>query len=201
VPTDLPDTELDAIEARAKAATPGPWRQGAVDKIRVFGDPDGETLAPGLGRCVCIVNQWTGEERRDADAAFIAAAREDVPRLVAALREARKQLAEVVDYAARQDAELATLRAEPARRTADAALDAAASWEQRLRNAMKNIASVTEDRDRLARENEALRDLWRDVTKTDRRTGVCLSCGEAPCWGRCPAKAMNAALGVAEDDE
>lgn len=66
--------DLDAIEARATAATPGPWSV-SVDGITVE-DPD--------GRDVC--DAW----QSDGDAAFIAHARADVPALIDELRALRE---------------------------------------------------------------------------------------------------------------
>lgn len=71
---------LDEIEARAKAATRGPWRVRAMS-VRAC---ESQTVA------------WDIAQRPDRD--FIAAAREDVPWLVAQVRE--------------RDAEIARLREE-----------------------------------------------------------------------------------------
>ena len=71
--TDLTD-RLDEIEARADAATPGAWEawdRGIGFEVHVNGE--------GL-------NSEFRETFRQADAEFIAAARTDVPQLVAALR-------------------------------------------------------------------------------------------------------------------
>jgi len=62
-------TYLDEVEARAAAATPGPWT------------PLGSTLYPDEDESALPF-----DVHRPADAAFIAAAREDIPRLGAALR-------------------------------------------------------------------------------------------------------------------
>jgi hypothetical protein len=121
VPTDLTDAELDAIDARAKAATPGPWTR---EHPRRFAPSDVvyEVLANREAHGPFAVSGTTLASIHDtasaaADAAFIAAAREDVPRLVAEARDAR-----------------ACERA-----------------------AMDARAIIAADRDRLARENEALR--------------------------------------------
>ena len=78
---------LDQIEARANAATEGPWTPDEYTEV----DPDGfyelsRVIAPdpdGDDRCAIGVVH-TGILRPDAD--FIALARTDVPALVAALR-------------------------------------------------------------------------------------------------------------------
>jgi hypothetical protein len=109
---------LDAIEARANAATEGPWEYVAPDdadvttRIQVAsgawsrcpyycrwpeGDPDcrgtqGEAWAHEHRNAEHVASgAWRNDDKADldvsdADAAFIAAARTDVPALVAALR-------------------------------------------------------------------------------------------------------------------
>lgn len=82
---------LGQIRARADAATPGPWTAAA------YSDSAGDE-----GSCVLVGNPGTMEERAiayaidypwttpdscEADAAFIAAAREDVPYLLGLLAE------------------------------------------------------------------------------------------------------------------
>jgi hypothetical protein len=81
----LPATELDAIEARAEATGPGPWE--------TFIESEG-----GLGGCNLIwiggpdeehadLYLWRGEAFcGDDDFRFVGAARQDVPRLVEAVR-------------------------------------------------------------------------------------------------------------------
>lgn len=77
----MPD--LDAIEARVKAATPRPWvhepsQPELQHAAQVFG-PIGD------GDAIC--DFWGSNPRADADAAFIAHAREDVPALIARVRD------------------------------------------------------------------------------------------------------------------
>ena len=75
----ITETELDAIEARANAATPGPWE--------IFNDDlDGHIIAGRYSIC--------GGERHegyvhadDLNIIFIAHARTDVPRLIAEVRQ------------------------------------------------------------------------------------------------------------------
>jgi hypothetical protein len=87
----LDDAELEAIEARCEAVSPGPWKSfiegrdhwSGDDFIRV-GDSDDE---PDM-----YVSRATPEGLRPAsrqDLDFIAAARQDVPRLVAEIRRLR----------------------------------------------------------------------------------------------------------------
>lgn len=79
--TDL-STALDEIEARADAATPGPW-------ITTHGERSIHRAAYArrdLAAVHTTDETWIAHYVDPADAAFIAAARSDVPRLVAALR-------------------------------------------------------------------------------------------------------------------
>jgi hypothetical protein len=81
--------DLDAIEARAEAATPGPWTTDGWEIYQGTGDG-----APDLMRWVgetCRADDYDGSR---ADAAFIAHAREDVPAMAAEIRRLRAELAE-----------------------------------------------------------------------------------------------------------
>lgn len=72
---------LDEIEARANAATPGPWRDQHHECSEVWGPaPDSQTHSMQIARI--------GRAQFDVlNAAFIAAARTDVPTLIARVRE------------------------------------------------------------------------------------------------------------------
>ena len=72
---------LDEIEARANAATPGPWRDRHQVCSEVWGQaPDSQTCSMQIAR--------VGHAQFDVlNAAFIAAARTDVPALIARVRE------------------------------------------------------------------------------------------------------------------
>lgn len=76
----LTDSELDAVEQRAAASTPGPWCRLASNSDAVVDDD---------GMYVCVVPRATAD---DHEIAFIASARTDVPRLVAELRAARAEI-------------------------------------------------------------------------------------------------------------
>jgi hypothetical protein len=110
--------ELDAIEARAAAATPGPW--AAEDERHGKGSCSccGEVLyawnivAPSREVVVSAMDDVTPGVHGDADATFIAHARTDVPALITALREAWAE-AEVEQLRRQRDAlrdEVAELR-------------------------------------------------------------------------------------------
>lgn len=81
--------ELEAIKARVEAATPGPW----VD----MGDTFYESVCsvPGLHTGVTPICMDPEGDDRPQDRAFIAAAREDVPALVAEVERLWELLAKV----------------------------------------------------------------------------------------------------------
>ena len=99
----LDDAELDAIEARANAATEGPWWRSMDGDIYRVEDDEGEFVATEP----VVSTEWRqGAPTRQlllsqANAEFIARSREDVPALLRDLRAARQQLALPV-----QDADL-----------------------------------------------------------------------------------------------
>jgi hypothetical protein len=73
----ITDAELDVIERRCAAATPGPW-------IRWFVTTIGETIQIATGFLFVKSDKGT-----KADAVFIAAARTDLPRVIQELRRER----------------------------------------------------------------------------------------------------------------
>lgn len=73
--------ELQAIKARAAAATPGPWSVNNTDPDVVL-DSDG---------------RFVGRADEDADAEFIAHARTDVPALIAEVERLRELCAKAYD--------------------------------------------------------------------------------------------------------
>ena len=92
--------DLDAIETRAAAARAGPWRSTWPDPNdpNNLDDPVVESLAPGLSYAERMVvgTMWHDGSHAvcgEANAAFIAAARTDVPALVARVRELEAQVA------------------------------------------------------------------------------------------------------------
>lgn len=105
--------EIAEIEARAAAATPGPWRRTVKGDRREarewligqFDASEGDKIhgagVAAAGKTIeeeCLSTAITGNgPTSEANAIFIASARTDVPRLCAALRE--------------RDAEIARLRA------------------------------------------------------------------------------------------
>lgn len=97
--------QLNAIKERVAKATPGPWDE--MDDLFVI---EGDGL---------IIGELIAKTEIKADAEFIAAAREDVPALVAEVErlqnrcelyeEARRNDGKMIEY---KDAEIARLRVE-----------------------------------------------------------------------------------------
>ena len=85
----ISDERLAEIEARASVATPGPWSPLLTD-VLCHGTPEGDWVV------ACDV---VG----DGDAAFIGAARTDVPDLVADLRAARAEIERYKEAHIRQE--------------------------------------------------------------------------------------------------
>lgn len=82
--------ELQACRERVEKATPGPWRVGSVETYHVF-VPCSTCIGPER-----VLLRFNEHFPHGDDAAFIAAARTDVPRLFATVEhaEARAEKAE-----------------------------------------------------------------------------------------------------------
>lgn len=104
--------KLAEIEARANAATPGPWREGNTGSddpawVEVDTGEDGDEI--GLAQVIdgprkIARTGWSwlkSDQQHRTNAAFIAAARTDVPALVAEVR----RLTAALDAARREGAE------------------------------------------------------------------------------------------------
>ena len=78
---------LDEIKARAERATPGPWYTYPCGMLAEFVMSNIPGDEPGTNQAVCSMH----DELSPQNAEFIAHAREDVPRLVAALYRAMAQ--------------------------------------------------------------------------------------------------------------
>jgi hypothetical protein len=81
----LTDQELQEMEARANAATEGPWDVWMQFNVL---NKNGRGVA-AAGGYQTNVNQEKEFKANLSNAAFIAAARTDLPRVIAELREAR----------------------------------------------------------------------------------------------------------------
>ena len=75
--TRLTDEQLEAMEARVEAATPGPWN---VFGMRLRAGQESLMWADGGGACWFL---------KDADGYFITHARTDVPALISEIRRLR----------------------------------------------------------------------------------------------------------------
>ena len=107
---------LDEIEARANAATPGPWTyHDGCGYVEV--PPCGAIeFKPGWERSVHFLarvhnNHVEGEDGLGFDGAFIAAARTDVPALIARVRELEAECAALRALLVDAHRELATIEA------------------------------------------------------------------------------------------
>ena len=106
------DLDLDALEARAAAATEGPWTSDNFEIYPSEGGPDVSCENGCDGGCddderapiqcarvshatEVIADVYGLQQFADQDGAFIAHARTDVPALVSALRAARAENAEL----------------------------------------------------------------------------------------------------------
>lgn len=76
----LSDLELDAIQRRCDATTPGPWNSFIEGRDHTSGDSFIQTG----GEDFCL----TGATIADLD--FIASARQDIPRMIEEIRRLRK---------------------------------------------------------------------------------------------------------------
>ena len=96
-----PTTEhLAEIEARATAATEGPW---CTDAWEIY---QGTQYVPGISMWIGETCRGTSTPEQDqADAAFVAAARTDVPALIAEVARLKGQRKYLLTELAKRDAE------------------------------------------------------------------------------------------------
>lgn len=81
----MTEERLNQIEARVDAATPGPW--DTICASLKWDCEKNEYTADSLSQTIIAEGEFL--EMREEDQEFITHAREDVPALIAALREAR----------------------------------------------------------------------------------------------------------------
>ena len=84
------DLNVDAIGARADAATPGPWRALGTG---VRGGDHWYVVDSTESIASIHANDGSDEDQRERDAEFIAHARTDIPALIARVRELEAELA------------------------------------------------------------------------------------------------------------
>lgn len=100
---ELKNIDIDTIEARANAATPGPWKH-----------KEGTLVWFGT---ILVSRSWFGREADGvADAEFIAHAREDIPALIASHREKDVEIAKLHAQVSSLEQVCVEFRAESARR-------------------------------------------------------------------------------------
>jgi len=80
------EDDLNEIEARCNAATPGEWKAKFQHHKTIV-----RSLDPGGMLDVCIVQPWMTHE--EPNAIFIAHSRTDIPKLIAEVRRLREELA------------------------------------------------------------------------------------------------------------
>ena len=89
----MDDAELDEIERRFRAASPGPWTSFVEGRDHLAGDDfirvSDEDAEPDMYVSRAVDGGPVAASSADLD--FIAAARQDIPRLVAALRQMRAE--------------------------------------------------------------------------------------------------------------
>ena len=78
----LSDRELEEIDCRCNAATPGPWKSMIEGRDHLSGDSFIQTTGPDF--------YLTGATRADQD--FIASVRRDIPKLIDEIRLLRRTL-------------------------------------------------------------------------------------------------------------
>lgn len=91
----MTDNDLKGVEERANAATPGPWNESKDSwdgtEYSVIRGPEGEiVLQEPTSFSVYPSASFVTAEGMEADIAFAAHAREDVPKLIAEIRRLRK---------------------------------------------------------------------------------------------------------------
>lgn len=127
----MSELDLEAIRARANAATPGPWEAFLPENeyVVVVG-PDNDHLAHVFGNLA-----YGGEETDNA--AFITHAREDVPALLGRIAELEERLEEADQAHSREAREHGTQI-----RRAEAAEQRIAALEQTNAAAMEVVRAV-----------------------------------------------------------
>lgn len=137
--------DLSAIEARANAATPGPWEfevRGVGETLFAQRELHGVPVH-GLNLVYTQEPDWNWPANRT----FIAAAREDVPALVAEVRRLQEfELRFRLEPRERDSAELVEKRAE------------VAAWQKHAQRAEADLAEAREQRDGQAAEVARLRE-------------------------------------------
>ena len=164
---------LDEIEARANAATPGPW--DVERETGLISTDDGCAVASihPHGNVRTVIH--TGERYSHSDAAFIAAARSDVPALIARVRELEAELDELWTRYKKLDEEDDNLR--------EALAGAYSGYESRCRCATYSegetlLRAQAAEAQQLAKQMMGARDALSVVLK--RAHGALADAGDVP---------------------
>lgn len=198
----MTDIDLDAIKARAEAATPGPWVREWAFSTHFVVPEAAERVADG--------NVARLKAHQRADAEFIAHAREDVPALLAEVERLRRELAAeqtrrgraraAFDEFARTSAEelrQALAEVERLRHNAAALVEAkGASWADGYETGCSMSHSlgcdaVAAERDQLREEVERLRDAQAPEGPVLPLPDACREMASSTTPGDCPAHGVH----------
>lgn len=92
----MTDAELAEIEARCAAATEGPWEYDYTEVHQAYAVDQSCRTIVGRETINRGYESFDNLVLRSQDAAFIASARTDVPKLTAALRQAHEALKKII---------------------------------------------------------------------------------------------------------
>lgn len=111
----MDEATLKAIEERAAAATPGPWEPKLMKAVHANGEATHDVRSAADGTTAASMRfrplgAEIGEDQADRDCFFIAAARSDVPALVAELKRLLASIAEAEAQVTREYGEAAGRR-------------------------------------------------------------------------------------------
>lgn len=187
--------DLDAIQGRADAASPAPW--GWEHGYDMWPELHDASLNAFAGICH---DNASDQRREEADATFIVAARQDVPALVAEVRELRAENERVRgqrdDFMARvkrhQDSEDARVeRGERLLTAVEIVLEGGTPPPDTLSNEI--VGYAVEAMARLERALELVRAASEEHTERDPDLGRCWACHEPwPCAFAREAEALLA---------
>lgn len=149
----LPKARLDEIEARANAATPGPWKYG-VNKYKE-NSWSVKTDGPLSSKRVIYYVNDPEDDQEHVDATFLAAARSDVPALVAEIRRLDDLLAGWADLHRAANTADAASELETMRNLSDEERDERYKAWEAARDALEgHIANVFAEAVRRAKERQ-----------------------------------------------
>lgn len=105
--------DLEAIEARASAATEGPWLVEEADDVwELYAQRDRTHHGYKLAKCMKSGQPYAEYWPNERDAAFISHARQDIPALIAEVRSLRAQVAALAGERAADKARLDWMEAQ-----------------------------------------------------------------------------------------